>query len=84
MELDGVLLGWLTVFALTLTAIALMAYRRLENPRFLFVGGAFGVIFIRVLCQTLDYFDKVDFCLAFQLILDTIALLLFFLAVWKK
>ncbi len=84
MELDGVLLGWLTVFTLVLVLISLMAYRRLENPRFAIVAAAFGVFFVRILGLTLDYFDELDFSLAAQLILDALALTLFFAAVWKK
>lgn len=84
MELDGILLGWLTVFTLVLVSISLIAHRRLENPRFLVVAGAFGVFFIRILGLTLDYFDELDFSLAAQLVLDALALTLFFAAVWKK
>lgn len=84
MELDGVLLGWLTVFSLTLTLVSLLAYKRLENQRFLVVAGAFGLFFLRVLGQTLDYFDKAEFALEAQLVLDMLVLSLFFLAVWKK
>ncbi len=75
------------LFALMLLAISLLAYHRSRQRRLLFVSGAFGLYFIKIITEHLDLFfpnletSLLDLLLAF---IDFIILLLFFLAIIKR
>jgi hypothetical protein len=75
------------VFALILLSISLLAYYRSRQRRLLFVSGAFGLYFIKIITEHLDLFfpnletSFLDILLAF---IDFIILLLFFLAIIKN
>jgi len=75
------------LFALMLLAISLLAYYRNRQRRLLFVSGAFGLYFIKIITEHLDLFfpnletSFLDLLLAF---IDFIILLLFFLAIIKR
>jgi len=75
------------LFALVLLSISLLAYYRSRQRRLLFVSGAFGLYFIKIITENLDLFipnlenSVWDLLLAF---INFIILLLFFLAIVKR
>ncbi len=75
------------LFAFVLLSVSLLAYYRSRQRRLLFVSGAFGLYFFKVIVEHLDLLipnmdtSVLDFLLAF---IDFIILLLFFLAIVKK
>jgi len=75
------------LFALILLFISLLAYYRNRQRRLLFVSGAFGLYFVKVIAEHLDLFipnietSFLDLLLAF---IDFVILLLFFLAIVKS
>lgn len=75
------------LFALILLFISLLAYYRSRQRRLLFVSGAFGLYFVKIITEHLDLFlpnletSFLDLLLAF---INFIILLLFFLAIIKK
>lgn len=75
------------LFALILLFISLLAYYRSRQRRLLFVSGAFGLYFIKIITEHLDLFlsnletSFLDLLLAF---IEFIILLLLFLAIIKK
>jgi len=75
------------LFALVLLSISLLAYYRSRQRRLLFVSGAFGLYFIKIITENLDLFipnlenSVWDLLLAF---INFIILLLFFLAIIKR
>lgn len=75
------------VFALILLFISLLAYYRSRQRRLLFVSGAFGLYFFKIIAEHLDLFlpnletSFLDLLLALT---DFVILLLFFLAIIKK
>jgi hypothetical protein len=75
------------LFALILLFISLLAYYRNRQRRLLFVSGAFGLYFVKVITEHLDLFlpnletSFMDLLLAF---IDFLILLLFFLAIIKS
>jgi hypothetical protein len=75
------------LFALILLLISLLAYYRNRQRRLLFVSGAFGLYFVKVIAEHLDLFlpnletSFIDLLLAF---IDFLILLLFFLAIIKS
>jgi hypothetical protein len=75
------------LFALILLFISLLAYYRNRQRRLLFVSGAFGLYFVKVITKHLDLFlpnletSFMDLLLAF---IDFLILLLFFLAIIKS
>jgi len=75
------------LFALVLLSISLLAYYRSRQRRLLFVSGAFGLYFIKIITENLDLFipnlenSVWELLLAF---INFIILLLFFLAIIKR
>lgn len=75
------------LFALILLFISLLAYYRSRQRRLLFVSGAFGLYFVKIIAQHLDLFlpnletSFLDLLLA---LIDFVVLLLFFLAIIKS
>jgi hypothetical protein len=75
------------LFALILLFISLLAYYRNRQRRLLFVSGAFGLYFVKVITEHIDLFlpnletSFMDLLLAF---IDFLILLLFFLAIIKS
>jgi hypothetical protein len=75
------------LFALILLFISLLAYYRSRQRRLLFVSGAFGLYFIKIITEHIDFFipnietSVLDLLLAG---IDFIILLLFFLAIVKN
>ncbi|HEU13114.1 MAG: hypothetical protein ACP5G5_01605 [Thermoplasmata archaeon] len=72
------------IFSLVLFSISFYAYLRNRDRRLLFVSGAFGLYFVRVILEHLDIFIPnfdlgiLDLLLS---IIDFLILLLFFLAI---
>jgi len=50
--IENILLAAVSVFALVLTAIALIAFRRTKDPHILLLAGAFAVFFVKGLLLT--------------------------------
>ncbi len=72
------------IFSLILFAISLYAYMRNRDRRLLFVSGAFGLYFVRIVCEHLDIFiQNIDLASLDLLlsIMDFLILILFFLAI---
>ncbi len=53
---ENALVAAVTVFALTLTAFSVLAWRRSRDSHFLILGGAFGVFFAKGLFLTAALF----------------------------
>ncbi|MGB9806875.1 MAG: hypothetical protein ACP5M7_04845 [Thermoproteota archaeon] len=75
------------LFAFILLLISILAYHRNRQIRLLFVSGAFGLYFFKVIVEHIDLFipnietSLLDLLLA---LIDFIVLLLFFLAIVVK
>lgn len=54
--IENIILAAVTVFALALTAIAVVAWRRTRDVHLIFLTGAFGVYFAKGLVLTLVVF----------------------------
>ena len=57
MAIENVLLAAVSVFALALTVIAVLAYRRARDSHLVFLGAAFGVFFLKGLLLTIFLFS---------------------------
>ena len=84
--LENVLTGWLTVFALLLTVLALLAYRRSANAKMLGIAAAFGLFFAKGLLVTYALFTATTLETIWvpMALFDTFALLGFYLAALKS
>jgi hypothetical protein len=54
--IENVLLAAVSVFALALTVIAVVAFRRTKDKHLVFLAGAFGVFFVKSLILTILLF----------------------------
>ncbi len=78
---ENVLLAAVSVFALALTAIAILACRRSRDSRLLFLGAAFTVFFVKGLLLTIALFaGDTDLVTLFLLsaVFDLVILALFY------
>ncbi len=80
--IENLLAGWLTTFSLLLALVAVLAYRRSSNPKVLGVALAFALFFAKGLVVTVALFTakSLDTVWVTMAALDTVALLVFYLA----
>jgi ABC-type cobalamin transport system permease subunit len=79
--IENVLLAAVSVFALVLTVIAVIAFRRTSDRHLVFLGAAFGVFFVKGLLLTIFLFSQtIDLRQVFLLsgFLDLVILALFY------
>jgi len=74
------------IFALVLAVIGCMAYHRTKSRRLLLVNLAFFLFFIKYLIQILDMFLSPGFFFpdASQGVIELVAMLLIFVAIFRK
>jgi len=84
--LENVVTGWLTAFALLLTIVALLAYRRSATVKMLGIAAAFGLFFVKGLAVTYALFTATTLETLWvpMALLDTFALFGFYLAALKS
>lgn len=83
MEIEGILRAWITIFALVLLIIALISYRRFGNKRFLIVGTAFALFFVKGIMLSIEFFESGECDTSFSSLFDALVLILLFFAIWK-
>jgi len=84
--LENAVTGWLTVFSLLLTVVALLAYRRSGNPKMLGIAVAFALFFAKGLAMSYALFTATTLEALWvpMALFDTSALLGFYLAALKS
>jgi hypothetical protein len=83
--LENAVTGWLTVFALLLTIVSILAYRRSGNVKMLAIAVAFGLFFAKGVAVTYALFTATTLEALWvpMALFDTFALLGFYLAALK-
>lgn len=82
--LAEIVVAWITVFALAITVISALSYRRSRSRKVLLVTCAFGLFFVKGLLLSFGLLQtQVDWMslAIYSLILDTIILLILFAAI---
>lgn len=88
MNIENIVIAWITVFAFAMLVISLRAFRRSKHRKILFVSGAFGIFFIKGIILTLGLFyeDKISSSSLWLLasLFDLGVLILLFVATLKR
>lgn len=58
LAIENIILAAVSVFALALTAIAILAFRRTRDGHVVFLAAAFGVFFVKGLLLTIALFTE--------------------------
>lgn len=82
----NIVLGIMTVLAFSLFIISILSYRRSENKKMLFLGGAFISFFVKGLWMTYLLFTEPleQYLWLPVLILDTAILIIFYCSTLKR
>ncbi len=85
-ELEDILIAWLTIFAAALFIIALLSFRRTGHRKLLLITTAFGLFFAKGLLIALGFFFEPLPAVTgvSAILLDLVILLLFYLAIFRK
>jgi len=84
--LENAVAGFVTIFALLLAVVAVLAYRRSRNPKVLGIALAFGLFFAKGLVVTYALFTatELDTVWVPMAAFDTVALLAFYASAVKS
>jgi hypothetical protein len=85
-EVLNILAAWITVFAVVVTFVAAVAYRRVRNPRVLLVTVAFALFAVKGVLLTVSLSNEwlSDNFLTTSVLIDTVVIVLLAATVLKR